>query len=156
MAYDFATLGTTTLTEDDLDWVITVNRARKYYYDEGEKAAYGVFDFNNGAYVEFKLYDDETYTLSASEKLNKTLSKEYDTDVEVITFRMGNVNKADIVFESAKDNKQIVAVVDGELVPVEATYIEDYKFANATKVDGYVVEDAEYTAYAVIDADVEI
>ena len=156
VAYDFADYATKTLTEDDLDWVLTVDGATTYTYKKGEKAAYATIDFDGNAYGEFKMYPGEKYTLSSTIKYNKDLSKEYDTDVEVVEFRLKNVDNIDLVFESAKDNKQVVAVVDGELVPVEATYVEDHKFASGDKVDGYLVENAEYTAYALIDADVEI
>ena len=156
VAYDFKAYTEVELTEDDLDWVITVDEATKYIYGEDEKSAYATVDFNGLAYGEFKMYADEEYILDSSIKFNKVLSKEYDTDVEVRSFRLGDVNNIDLVFPSAKDNKQIVAVVDGELVPVEATYVEDHKFASGKVTDGYLVEDAEYTAYAVIDADVEI
>ena len=156
VSYDFKNIGEKNLDEDDLDWVITVDKPTTYVYDKNAKGAYGVFDFDNGAYLEFKLYGGEKYTLSAEEKYNKELSKEYDTDVEVITFRLKNVENADLVLKSSKDNKQVVAVVDGELVPVEAEYIKGHKFESGKKADGYLVENAEYTQYAVIDADVEI
>ena len=154
--YDFANYSKSTLTEAKLDWVITVTKPTTYTYKKGEKAAYATIDFDGNAYGEFKMYPGEKYTLSSTIKYNKDLAKEYDTEVEVVEFRLKNVDNIDLVFESAKDNKQVVAVVDGELVPVEATYVEDHKFDNGDKVDGYLVENAEYTAYALIDADVEI
>ena len=156
VAYDFSGYNKETLTKDKLNWVVTVDEPTIYTYAKGEKAAKATIDFDGQAYTEFKMYAEEKYTLSSEAKYNKALSKELDTDVEVITFRMGNVENFDILFPAAKDNKQIVAVVDGELVPVEATYVEDHKFQSGKKADGYLVEDAEYLNYAVIDADVEI
>ena len=156
VSYPFAGYKKETLTKNDLSWVLLVNEPTTYTYAKGEKAAKATVDFNGIAFTEFKMYAEEKYTMSVSEKYNKNLSKEYDTDVEVITFRMKNVENADILFPAAKDNKQIVAVVDGELVPVEATYVEDHKFDSGKVTDGYLVEDAEYLTYAVIPADVEI
>ena len=156
VAYDFIDYTYNTLTKADLAWVITVDGVDGYKYAKGDKAAKATIDFDGQAYTEFKMYAEEKYVLSATTKYNKALSKEHDTDVEVITFRMNNVENFDILFPAAKDNKQIVAVVDGELVPVEATYVEDHKFQSGKKADGYLVEDAEYLTYAVIDADVEI
>ena len=153
---NFADFKEIPLDKEDLNWVIVVDEPATYKYGKNEKAAKATIDFDGVAYTEFKMYAEEKYTLSSSTKYNKTLSKEYDTDVEVITFRMKNVENFDILFPSSKDNKQIVAVVDGELVPVEATYVEDHKFQSGKKADGYLVEDAEYLTYAVIDADVEI
>ena len=153
---NFAGYKEVTLYEDDLDWVITVDTPTEYTYAKGEKAAYAAIDFDGVAYTEFKMYAEEEYVLSSSTKYNKDLSKEYDTDVEVITFRLSGVANADLFFPASKDNKQIVAVVDGELVPVEATFETAHKFANGAVVKGYLVEDAEYLNYAVIDADVEI
>lgn len=156
VTYDFGGYAAKTLTKVDLDWIITVNKPTTYTYGKNEKSAYGVFDFDNGTYAEFKLYAGEKYTLSAETKYDKALSKEYDTDVEVHNFRLKNVDNVDIVFKATKDNKQVVAVVDGELIPVEAEYVTNYKFSNGSTAKGYVVEDAEYTQYALIDADVEI
>ncbi len=156
VSYDFANYATATLTAEKLDWVVTVNRPTKYTYAKNEKAKVATIDFEDIAYAEFKMYAEEKYTLSADVKYNKTLSKEYDTDVEVISFRLINAENVDILFPAAKDNKQIVAVVDGELVPVESTYVEDHKFQSGEKADGYLVEDVEYLTYAVIDASVEI
>ncbi len=156
VAYDFIDYNKEELTKEDLSWVITVDEPTTYTYKKGEKAAKATIDFDGTAYTEFKMYSGEKYTLSAETKYNKDLSKEYDTDVEVITFRLKNVDNVDILFPASKDNKQVVAVVDGELVPVEAEYIKGHKFESGKKADGYLVENAEYTQYAVIDADVEI
>ena len=153
---NFADFAEETLVKEDLSWVLVVDNPTTYTYKKGEKAAKATVDFDGTAYTEFKMYGGEKYTLSASTKYNKDLSKEYDVDVEVINFRMSNVENFDILFPAAKDNKQIVAVVDGELVPVEATFETAHKFANGAVVKGYLVEDAEYLNYAVIDADVEI
>ena len=156
VAYDFINYATDTLDKEDLSWVITVDEPTTSPYKKGEKAAKATIDFDGAAFAEFKMYAGEKYTLSSETKYNKNLSKEYDTDVEVITFRMKNVENCDILFPASKDNKQIVAVVDGELVPVEAEFVKDHKFESGKKANGYLVENAEYTQYAVIDADVEI
>ena len=151
---NFADYAADELSYDELDWVISVARPTTYKY-VGTKSKVAVMDFG-GYFAEFKMYNNEKYTVSATTKYNKELSKEYDTDVEEINFRLGNVENADLFFVSAKDNKQIVAVVDGELVPVESTYETAHKFNNGSTAKGYAVEDAEYTVYAMISADVEI
>ncbi len=155
--YAFSDYATSTLVEDDLDYVLTVKNPTTYTYAKGEKAAYATVDFNSYALASFKMYSEEKYTLGVSAKYNSVLSKAYDTDVEVITFTMKGVDSSiDLLFPAKSDKYQVVAVVDGELVPVEATYVENHKFNAGKATNGYLVEDAEYTQYALIDADVEI
>ena len=150
----FANYKVVELDKDDLDWVITNNGATTYKYTSNTSKA-AVIDFG-GYFAEFKMYKNEKYTVDADIKYNSALSKEYDCDVEEINFRLDNVVNADLFFVSAKDNKQIVAVVDGELIPVESTFETAHKFNNGSTAKGYLVEDAEYSVYAMIDADVEI
>ena len=154
--FDFVETSEKDIDEDDLDWALSVNKTTEYNYDEDSAAKKATVEFSDVATGEFKMYPDETYKLGVSIDYNKALSQEWDTDVEVMNFTLGNVGNTDLVLLAEKDEYQVVAVVDGELVPVEATYVEDHKFADGSKVDGYLVENAEYTAYALIDADVEI
>ena len=146
-----------TLYEDNLDWEIEVgSHVTEYTYHEDEKAAYATINFDDVAYGEFKMYPDEDYKLAVDVDYNKALSQEWDTDVEVIELTMTNAGNTDLVLLAEEDEYQVVAVVDGELVPVEATFVEDHEFESGVEATGYLVENAEYTAYAVIDATVEI
>ncbi len=154
--YNFSAYAEKELVEEDLDWVLHVNKPTTYIYGEDEEAAKATVDFNGLALGEFKMWAGEEYTLYASSKYNKELSKEYDEEIDVITFTLGNVDFIDVVFPAAKDAYQIVAVVDGELVPVEATFVEDHKFASGKVTDGYLVEGLEAGKYAVVSADLEI
>ena len=154
--FDFVETSEKDIDEDDLDWALSVNKTTEFNYDEDSAAKKATIEFSDVATGEFKMYPDETYKLGVSIDYNKSLSQEWDTEVEVMNFTLGNVGNIDLVLLADEDAYQVVAVVDGELVPVEATYVEDHKFADGSKVDGYLVENAEYTAYALIDADVEI
>ena len=140
---------------DDLDWVLSVNSATEYKYSKNSKSAVATLDFENGMVLaDMKFYPAESYKVVAEEKYNKELSKEYDTEVSVI--KVTGIENATVVFPAAKDNKVLVEVVDGELALVEATYVENYKFNNGSKATGYLVEDAEFTTYALIDANAVI
>ena len=154
--FDFVETKDKDIEEDDLDWALSVNKTTEYNYDEDSAAKKATIEFSDVATGEFKMYPDETYKLGVSIDYNKALSQEWDTDVEVMNFTLGNVGNIDLALLADEEAYQVVAGVDGELVPVEATYVEDHKFADGSKVDGYLVENAEYTAYALIDADVEI
>ena len=123
-------------------------------YSSKSKAKKATLDFNETALVELKMYPGEKYTVSGVEKYNKELSKEYDTEVSTIDLR--GIEGGDLVLTASKDNKQVVMVVDGELVPVEAEYVKGYKFESGEKTTGYLVEKAEEGVYALISADIEL
>ena len=153
--YDSAAYAEVDLSKADLDWVIDNNVPTIYTYT-GNVAKVATIDMNNEAYAEFTMWPKDEYTVYASSKYNKELSKEYDESISVVTFKLGNAEGVELFFEAAKDNKQIVAIVDGELVAVEAEFVKDHKFAAGSKATGYLVSDVEYDAYAVVSADLEI
>jgi len=154
LAYDFKGYTTEEIDANDLNWVLAVNAPTTYKYSSKSKAKKATLDFNETALVELKMYPGEKYTVSGVEKYNKELSKEYDTEVSTIDLR--GIEGGDLVLTASKDNKQVVMVVDGELVPVEAEYVKGYKFESGEKTTGYLVEKAEEGVYALISADIEL
>ena len=117
-----------------------------------------VFDFD-GVMVKAKFFKGDEILVKSSEafKWNKSLSKKYDTDIEVLTFNT-ELDVREVIFESAKDNKQVVAVVDGDFVAVESEFVSKYEIIKGVElVKGYVADvDANAGAYALVDADLEI
>ena len=154
VSYDFEDYDHESLTSTDLNWVITVDGLTPVKYtSSGSKLA--TIDFDGIALGEFKMYKSEKYVLDVESNYNKALSKEWDESIDVVDFTLKGVDSIDLLF-LADEDEQVVAVVDGELVPVEAEWVEDYEFESGEVTDGLMVYDAEYTSYAIVSADLEI
>ncbi len=155
VSYDFEGYKTVNLKAADLDWVISVDIPTTFKYDKKAKAKEATLDFKDGtALVGLKMFPGESYKVSGVQKYQKDLSKEYDTDVSTIDLR--GIDGGDLVLTASKDNKQVVMVVDGELVPVDAEYVKGYKFDSGETTTGYLVENAEEGLYALISANIEL
>ena len=157
------------LCESDVKDVVEVEEDVLYALCDGKnnkkctekcdhKSAMVVLDFD-GVMVKAKFFKGDEILVKSSEafKWNKSLSKKYDTDIEVLTFNT-ELDVREVIFESAKDNKQVVAVVDGDLVAVESEFVSKYEIIKGVElVKGYVADvDANAGAYALVDADLEI
>ena len=147
-----------TLTKDMIADVVDVEEDTIYKLAKGLKSQIVVFNFD-GVLVKVKMFEGDEYLVKPSDafKWNKTLAKKYDTDVDVLTFNT-ELDVREVIFESAKDNKQVVAVVDGDLVAVESEFVSKYEIIKGVElVKGYVADvDANAGAYALVSADLEI
>ena len=144
------------LDEDDLDWVITVEGPTTYKY-VGKKVKAAVLDFDNEmAYVEVKLTPNGKYEVASNTDYNKSVAKNYpEADLEFVKLYGDFEKTADVVLVADKDS-YIYEVVDGELVAVDAEYVEDYKFSNGTKVDGFLFNTKELGQYAISDIELDL
>lgn len=144
------------LTEDDLDWVITVEGPTTYKY-VGKRVKAAVLDFDNElAYVEVKLAPDSKYEVASNTDYNKSVAKNYpEADLEFVKLYGDFEKTADVVLVADKDS-YIYEVVDDELVAVDAEYVEDYKFSNGTKVDGFLFNTKELGQYAISDVELDL
>lgn len=155
--YKFADYAKVELDKYTANTIVSMDTNTIYALEDGVKSANVMFDLD-GVSIAVRMYEDEEYLVKENSiKYNKELSIKYDTDVDVITLD-STIDEYDIIFESKKDNKAIYSVVDDELVPVEATYIEKYEVDKGeyTLVKGYLVEDAEDSEWVVLDADIKI
>ena len=63
----------------------------------------------------------------------------------------------EVLFESAKDNKQVVEFVDGELVAVDSEFVTKYEVIDGyVLAKGYIADAEENGTYALISADIEL
>ncbi len=153
VSYKYEGLKEVELTKSDLDWVLTVDKAKTYKYKKGEKSGVATIDMN-GILAELKMYAGEKYSIDPDLHYDKDLSKEYDVDVELLTVRD---DMETLFFKADKDNKMIVALdKDGDLVEVDAKYVTDYKFGSGKRVDGYLVENVKYGKYAKVSNKIEL
>ena len=117
-----------------------------------------VFGLNGDTYVTAKMWAEESYMITSkvNAKWSKELSKQYDTDIELLTIE-SNMDVREVLFESAKDNKQVVEFVDGELVAVDAEYVTKYEVIDGyVLAKGYIADAEENGTYALISADIEL
>lgn len=144
------------LDEDDLDWVITVEGPTTYKY-VGNRVKAAVLDFDNEfAYVEVKLTPDSKYEVASNTDYNKSVAKNYpEADLEFVKLYGDFEKTADVVLVADEDS-YIYEVVDGELVAVDAEYVENYKFSNGTKVDGFLFNTKELGQYAISDVELDL
>ena len=150
---DAADIADVVKVEEDVLYTLGVDAKGKAI-----NSAMVVFDFD-GVLVTVKMWKGEKYMITS--KVNavwsKELSKQYDTDIEVLSFE-SDLDVREVLFEASKDNKQVVAVVDGELVAVDSEFVTKYEVIDGVELArGYIADvDANEGAYALIPADLEL
>ena len=138
-----------------------VYKAAPYTYytlADGINSAMVVFGLNGDTYVTAKMWKGEKYMITSgvNAKWSKELSKQYDTDIELLTIE-SNMDVREVMFESAKDNKQVVEFVDGELVAVDSEFVTKYEVIDGVVLaKGYIADAEENGTYALISADIEL
>ena len=156
--YGFEKYETITLYEKDQYRVIPAKANAYYVLDKDLNSGMFVFGLNGDTYVTAKMWKDDKYmiTSAVNAKWSKELSKQYDTDIELLTIE-SNMDVREVLFESAKDNKQVVEFVDGELVAVDAEYVTKYEVIDGyVLAKGYIADAEENGTYALISADIEL
>ena len=148
-----------TVEHVDFDFVNDVDHASKWVVKKDEKGT-ATFSFNNDAYFVVKMIPEEKVVLNFSDDYVKAIDKAfgYEADLEFYNFKGTSdefTKKGELVI--AADEDTFIYAWDGEkLVEVEAEYVEDYKFDNGKKVDGWVIETNELGFYVVSDIEAEI
>ncbi len=137
--------------------VIPVAEDTYYKLAKGINSLEVVFSLDNDVYVTAKMWKGEKYMVKSGVNAawSKDLSKEYDTDIEVLTIE-SNLDIREVLWESKKDDKQVVELVDGALVAVDSEYVTKYEVIDGIVLaKGYIAE-TEEGSYALIDADIEL
>lgn len=145
------------VTKEMAKHVIPVAEDTYYKLASGINSLEVVFSLNDSVYVTAKMWKGEKYMVKSDvdAKWSKDLSKAYDTDIEVLNIE-SNLDIREVLWESAKDNKQVVEVVDGYLYAVDAEYVTKYEVIDGIVLaKGYIAE-TEEGSYALIDADLEL
>ena len=142
----------------DFDFVNDVDHASKWVVNKGEKGT-ATFSFNNDAYFVVKMIPEEKVVLNFSDDYVKAIDKAfgYEADLEFYNFKGTSdkfTKKGELVI--AADEDTFVYAWDGEFAEIEAEYVEDYKFDNGLKVDGWKINTNELGWYVVSDLEAEI
>ncbi len=145
----------------DFDFTNDADHTAKWIVREG-KSGIAVFDFEDNCYFTVKMVSKEEVILNFESKdYVKAIDKLFDYEAEYTTYNFkGNSDsftKKGELFIEADDDTFIYEYVDGELVEVDAEYVEDYKVANCGKeLDGWVIKTNELGYYVVSDTEYEV
>lgn len=140
----------------DFDFTNDADHAAKWVVKKNEKGR-AVFDFDDGVYFSVNMVSEEKVILNLSQAYDKDIDREYneyDADLSFYNFKGDNdsfIKTGELFIPSAKENKYIYEVIDGELVEVDAEYNSAYKVANVGSKKGYVIETKELGYYVVAD-----
>ena len=126
----------------NFDWTNNANEAKLWKVRKGENGT-AVFDFADKAFFTVKMYSEESMYLDLSTAYNKAVAGEMDVDADSF-FKFDNENanfsrEGELLIVSDDESLVPYSIEDGELVKVDAEYVENYAIAHTnTKVNGFV------------------
>ena len=147
----------------NFDWTNNANEAKLWKVRKGENGT-AVFDFADKAFFTVKMYSGESMYLDLSTAYDKTVAGEMDVEADSF-YKFDNENanfsrSGELVIVSDDDSLVPYSIEDGELVKVDAEYVENYAIAHTnTKVNGFVFKTKQLGNYVLateeIDEEVE-
>ena len=107
------------------------------------------------------MVSEEKVVLNLSMAYDKAIDKaynEYDADLSFYNFKgtKDAFTKTGELFIPADDETFIYEIVDGELVEVDAEYVEDYEVDGFSEKDGWVIKTKELGYYVVADEELVV
>ena len=147
----------------DFTWTNDASKAKLWKVRKGENGT-AVFDFADKAFFTVKMYSEESMYLDLSTAYDKTIAGEMDVEADSF-YKFDNENanfsrSGELVIVSDDDSLVPYSIEDGELVKVDAEYVENYAIAHTnTKVNGFVFKTKQLGNYVLateeIDEEVE-
>lgn len=135
----------------NFDWTNNANEAKLWKVRKGENGT-AVFDFADKAFFTVKMYSEESMYLDLSTAYDKTIAGEMDVEADSF-YKFDNENAnfsrtGELVIVSDDDSLVPYSIEDGELVKVDAEYVENYAIAHTnTKVNGFVFKTKQLGNY---------
>jgi len=126
----------------NFDWTNNANEAKLWKVRKGENGT-AVFDFADKAFFTVKMYSGESMYLDLSTAYDKTVAGEMDVEADSF-YKFDNENanfsrSGELVIVSDDDSLVPYSIEDGELVKVDAEYVEKYAIAHTNaKVNGFL------------------
>ena len=126
----------------DFTWTNDASKAKLWKVKKGENGT-AVFDFADKAFFTVKMYSEESMYLDLSTAYDKTIAGEMDVDADSF-YKFDNENAnfsrtGELVIVSDDDSLVPYSIEDGELVKVDAEYVEKYAIAHTNKkVNGFL------------------
>ena len=135
----------------NFDWTNNANEAKLWKVRKGENGT-AVFDFADKAFFTVKMYSEESMYLDLSTAYDKTIAGEMDVEADSF-YKFDNENanfsrSGELVIVSDDDSLVPYSIEDGELVKVDAEYVENYAIAHTNnKVNGFVFKTKQLGNY---------
>ena len=135
----------------NFDWTNNANEAKLWKVRKGENGT-AVFDFADKAFFTVKMYSGESMYLDLSTAYDKTIAGEMDVEADSF-YKFDNENAnfsrtGELVIVSDDDSLVPYSIEDGELVKVDAEYVENYAIAHTNKkVNGFVFKTKQLGNY---------
>ena len=159
-AYMNYTFDNETIKYVDFDFTNDADLTAKWVVAKNDKGT-ATFDFEDGAFFTVKMVSEEKVILNLSTAYDKAVDAlfGYDADLSFYNFKRTKdaFTKTGELFIEADEETFVYEIVDGEIVEIEAEYVEEYKVANTSKAKaGWVIETKELGYYIVSDIEAEI
>ena len=144
----------------NFDWTNNANEAKLWKVRKGENGT-AVFDFADKAFFTVKMYSGESMYLDLSTAYDKTIAGEMDVEADSF-YKFDNENanfsrSGELVIVSDDDSLVPYSIEDGELVKVDAEYVENYAIAHTnTKVNGFVFSTKQLGNYVLATEEIEV
>lgn len=129
-------------------WTNNANEPAVWKVAKGENGT-AVFDFKDLAFFTVKMYSEEKMYLDMDSAYQKAVANEWDADFDSFyKFKGTNANFAregELILKSDDANLNVYQITaDGDLVPVDSAYVEDYQIVHTgEKISGYVFNTKE-------------
>ena len=142
----------------NFDWTNNANEAKLWKVRKGENGT-AVFDFADKAFFTVKMYSEESMYLDLSTAYDKTIAGEMDVEADSF-YKFDNENAnfsrtGELVIVSDDDSLVPYSIEDGELVKVDAEYVENYAIAHTnTKVNGFVFKTKQLGNYVLAEEEI--
>ena len=142
----------------DFDWTNDASVAKLWKVRKGENGT-AVFDFADKAFFTVKMYSGESMYLDLSTAYNKAVAGEMDVNADSF-FKFDNENanfsrEGELLIVSDDDSLVPYSIEDGELVKVDAEYVENYAIAHTnTKVNGFVFSTKQLGNYVLAEEEI--
>ena len=142
----------------DFTWTNDASKAKLWKVKKGENGT-AVFDFADKAFFTVKMYSGESMYLDLSTAYNKAVAGEMDVEADSF-FKFDNENanfSRTGTLLIASDDESLVpySIEDGELVKVDAEYVENYAIAHTNKkVNGFVFSTKQLGNYVLAEEEI--
>ena len=142
----------------DFTWTNDASKAKLWKVKKGENGT-AVFDFADKAFFTVKMYSEESMYLDLSTAYNKAVAGEMDVEADSF-FKFDNENanfSRTGTLLIASDDESLVpySIEDGELVKVDAEYVENYAIAHTNKkVNGFVFNTKQLGNYVLAEEEI--
>ena len=142
----------------DFTWTNDASKAKLWKVKKGENGD-AVFDFADKAFFTVKMYSEESMYLDLSTAYDKAVAGEMDVEADSF-FKFDNENanfSRTGTLLIASDDESLVpySIEDGELVKVDAEYVENYAIAHTNKkVNGFVFKTKQLGNYVLAEEEI--